>query len=126
MSDKPKRRWNQFSLRTLFLVTTLLCVIAAVAPLPVRSLYYRNRAAFHWSQRPIYYKSSLSLDEWAELQVYHVNAAKAYEAAAKRPWLTPMIPPMPSKRPPEIPQTWIDLENIANSAPAPNPPKNSN
>ena len=26
MSDKPKRRWYQFSLKTLLVVMTLLCV----------------------------------------------------------------------------------------------------
>jgi hypothetical protein len=40
MEDKPKRRWYQFSLRTLLIVVTLVCVVAAGWPYNAAMLGY--------------------------------------------------------------------------------------
>ena len=48
MSDKPKRRWFQFSLGGLFVVVTVFCLLLG------RVDYLKRKSAFHFSERDRY------------------------------------------------------------------------
>jgi hypothetical protein len=90
---KPKRRWFQFSLRTLLVAMT------AAAVLTGRVTYLRRMADFHqgqttWVQKHRNFLNSVSFDtpadEWSrldELEARHARLASEYERASWRPWL---------------------------------------
>jgi hypothetical protein len=120
MDAKPKRRWYQFSLKALLVITTLSCIAAAIVSLTMRSRHFHDEAAFHRS----HLNDALSARDRVHLHDYHLGAALAYEQAAIFPWLSPSFSRVPPKAPPEMPRSWIEIESIYDEmkrAPAPNP-----
>jgi len=150
VSDKPKRRWYQFSLGTLFVVTMLCCLIAALVSMLLRSRQFQEQAAFHRRQLPAPTRESVFVQDimrgslysknpaeraearhYLAMIRYHEEAAAAYEEAAKSPWLKPAVPPQPTPPAPApkpkadpvaIPRLWTELEEIVETPTAlPNP-----
>jgi hypothetical protein len=108
MDSKSPPRWYQFSLRTLLIITTLACVTAAGGSLMMRSRHYREEAVYHRS----HLDDAKFTRHHEHVHGYHLNAAEAYEQAALLPWLSPSFSRVPPKVPPEIPRSWIEMEDI--------------
>ncbi len=93
MDAKLKRRWFQFSLRTLLLVLTLVCVSLG---LKVRADRFHRRAADHW-HKFMYFSSirwvALPLANTLEEEMgfrcakWHKEKAVACGYATWRPWM---------------------------------------
>jgi hypothetical protein len=103
VSDNPKRRWYQFSLLTMLVVLTLLCVFVGG-----RIEYLRRSAAFHGREVKILVsrlreltepnpavggtrmaKDGTNLDDLTRLAAeltYHQKMQRRYSAAVYRPW----------------------------------------
>ena len=143
MTARPKRRWFQFSLRTMLVLTTLVCTAAALFALFARSRHFQEQAAFHRSQvqqykipyrpgrRSVYQNNEVLLkafdpkdraapEHFFATMRFHEQAADAFDRAARQPWTNPLIPPAPvaplileKYDPLAIPQSWTDLEAIA-------------
>ena len=140
-----KRRWYQFSLRTLLVFMTLVCTAAALFALFARSRHFQEQAAFHRSQvqkhkipyrpgrRSIYQNNEYLLKEndprdrahtehfFATIR-FHEQAADGFDRAARQPWTNPVIPSAPvapikpeKNDPLAIPQAWTDIEAISNT-----------
>ena len=92
MDSTPKRRWFQFSLRTLLLVMTVAALLMG------RITYLRKMAEFHHAetdrlQKHRQFLNSVSFDtpqkEWLrldDLEVRHSGLAIEFERAVWRPW----------------------------------------
>ncbi|MBC7857132.1 MAG: hypothetical protein IAF94_27185 [Pirellulaceae bacterium] len=93
MTTRPKRRWFQFSLRTLLVVMTVAAVLAG------RITYLRQRADLHQAEANRLQKHrdflfSVSFDvppaEWERpdlMEGRHPGLAREYERASWRPWI---------------------------------------
>jgi hypothetical protein len=99
VSDKSKRRWLQFSLKTLLVVMALAGMIFG------RVAYLRHLAEFHrqeaerWSLQlkgPILRQSGRNNDYPTRVFDYHAQLWLDYSHAAYRPWLIVSEPPEPS------------------------------
>jgi len=140
MSVTHKRRWYQFSLRTLLVFTTLVCIAVALFALFARSRHFQEQAAFHHSQvqkykiprrhggHSVYQDNEVLMKSYdpkdrvapayfLATMRFHEQAADAFDRAARRPWTTPVIPSAPVAPPPDepidpvaIPPRWTDLE----------------
>jgi hypothetical protein len=109
VSDKRKPRRFQFSLKTLFVLTTVACVVAAIASLVTRSHHFHQEAVFHRSQfQDSYFPNELGV----YAKNFHRAAALAYEEATYQPWQSPSFSRIPPKPPPEIPPNWVEMESI--------------
>ncbi len=98
MSDKPKRRWFQFSLKTLLVATVLIAGPAArIGYLRERALFHEREAAaalppkWHLVASPGKYEEHYgslvgSFLVRKEAEVRHQELAKQYRAAMFRPW----------------------------------------
>jgi hypothetical protein len=111
VSDKPKRRWYQFSIKGLLIVMLLSAFVAAVVSLQMRGKHYQERAVFHRSQivpltnmrRASFRSMRESTDpavraagtQYEATMRFHEESAKVYEEAARHPWLTPSLPAAP-------------------------------
>ena len=97
---RPRRRWFQFSLRTLLVVMTLAAVLTG------RITWLRRMADFHQTEASRLQKhrdflSSVSFDtppeEWERLDVMegrHAGLASEYQRASWRPWVMVHEPPL--------------------------------
>ena len=119
MTAKPKRRWYQFSLKTLLILTTIACLVAAMVALFVRSRHFRELGEFHRSQLlpndnirsislHLHMQSSLkaknprvrtAAEHYFATLRFHQQAADAFDQAARRPWQEPSIPIAPELMP---------------------------
>ena len=92
MTATRKRRWFQFSLRTLLILTTLAATVLGV--ILGRINYLRRYAEFHEREAGRYIDESLEVDglysetdnPYAQERLYHLRIADAYRSACHRPW----------------------------------------
>ena len=100
MSEKPKHSWRRFSLRTMFVLVTLVAVASA------RVGYLYQRAEFHESEGDRFFAEwrkgkgkspgtktitigellESAKDETFDESVRHFGLADEYRAAMYRPW----------------------------------------
>jgi len=92
---KPKRRWYQFSLRTLFLFMLIVAVgVCAFVPLPVRpvdkdraidksidALLNKKRVFLDWKYRPFYDSRHFDFDS---MNVYYENDAEISDSVFEK------------------------------------------
>lgn len=92
MNTAPKRRWFQYRLRTLLMVTTL--VAAGLGSILGRIDYLKRYAEFHEREASRYIDGSLEVNglysetdnPYAQERLYHLRIADAYRSACYRPW----------------------------------------
>ena len=120
----------KYSLRSLMIGVTLLCVASAIAG---RSYYHHRMAVFHDNEvMRISAEDRVLVQDFVTSTIasaQHMERRKRYRQAVWRPWT------IVDARPPEFDRTVLDLwakkmeeqlerERLHNSsAPAPNPPK---
>ncbi len=97
MSEKPKRRWYQFSLKMLLVGMTLAAFLLSLFG---RSLSLSRQAAFHREKvKDIRVTNddggSDSIYPLGTWERYHVDAARAYAIAAIQPWMPVRLPAEP-------------------------------
>ena len=90
MSEKPKRRWYQFSLRTLMAVVTLVAGVLGMA------LGFRSHKQFCSSQCSYYFLRAVhmepddpqfsSVEAWKAARLDTLRLASAWYHAEWRPW----------------------------------------
>jgi len=87
---KPKRRWFQFSLKTLLVLVTTVSIL-----LGLRLAYLRRQADFHAREAERFQHRAQSLDrntlvwesnDW-QMHSHHRRLADDYRAAISRPWI---------------------------------------
>lgn len=106
MNVRPqRRRWFQFSLRTLLLAMTVAAVLAG------RITYLRRMADYHQKEttrvqehRRFLYSVSFHTppEEWLrldEMEARHAGLAREYERASWRPWRIVRESPLQSTAP---------------------------
>jgi len=80
VSDKPKRRWYQFSLKAIFVAVTVGCVLFGG-----RIEWYRRWARFH--------EEKLAAAKYRD--DFHESQAALYRKAMWRPWMFVWEPKSP-------------------------------
>ena len=105
MDPKPKRRWYQFSLRTLLVAMTFAAVLTG------RITYLQRMADFHQTERARVqkhrnYLATVSFDtppiEWLRLEnieAHHARLASEYKQAVWQPWVLVQESPLQSSAP---------------------------
>jgi hypothetical protein len=135
VTDTLKRRWYQFSLRTLTIVVGFACLI--LGAWVGRVDYLRRMADFHDEESERYASrlqefilkpASAEFDTCVRKMNFHEEYAKLFRDASKHPWKLVRAPQRElGRESTRRPKVWnrikLEIQRPDSSAPAPNPPK---